>query len=123
MSSRDRVIVLEMARALLRDIQDIQQRGAGYYSTAPFVERYNRLVGKTQAIFADTQSALLDTFVPVDDTKSVDPADKMKTTQRVIVEVGQLIAFMESIMREEEGEVPPPLDPNASATGAPGSAD
>ena len=35
----DRTILVEMARTLLRDIQDIQQRGAGYYTTTPFVER------------------------------------------------------------------------------------
>lgn len=96
----DRAILVEMSKTLLRDIQEIQQRGAGYYSTAPFVDRYNALAAKAQAIFADTDSRLLDTFQPVADNPSKDPMDKMKTTQRVIVELGQLLAFMESVLRE-----------------------
>ena len=96
----DRTILVEMTKTLLRDIQEIQQRGAGYYTTAPFVDRYNGLAEKARLIFADTSSQLLDTFTPVQDTTSVDPMDKMKTTQRVIVELGQLLAFMEATIRE-----------------------
>ncbi len=107
----DRTILIEMARALLRDIQEIQQRGAGYYTTAPFVDRYNSLFEKARTIFADTKSQLLDTFAAVEDTTSVDPMDKMKTTQRVIVELGQLLAFMEAVVREH----PTPDEAQASA--------
>lgn len=103
----DRDILVEMARALLRDIQEIQQRGAGYYTTAPFVARYNQLVEKARQIYADSDSILLDTFGPVEDTTSVDPADKMKVTQVVIVEAGQLIAFMESVIRHSEQTAAP----------------
>lgn len=109
----DRSILVEMARTLLQDIQEIQQRGAGYYSTTPFVQRYNMLIGKAQTIFADSQSQLLDTFTPVEDTTSVDPMDKMKTTQKVIVELNQLLAFMEAVIRETDipTAVPPAEDP------------
>lgn len=96
----DRVILVAMAHTLLKDTQEIQQRGAGYYTTAPFVQRYNTLIENARTIFADTDSQLLDTFTPVEDTTSVDPMDKMKTTQRVIVELGQLLAFMEAALRE-----------------------
>ncbi len=96
----DRAILVEMTKTLLRDIQEIQQRGAGYYTTAPFVDRYNALAAKAQVIFSETDSRLLDTFQPVEDTTSKDPMDKMKTTQRVIVELGQLLAFMESVLQE-----------------------
>jgi len=100
----DRAILFQMAKQLLKDITEIQQRGAGYYSTAPFVNRYNQLVDKAKIIYADSHSVLLDTFNTIEDTKSVDPMDKMKVTQRVIVELGQLLAFMESVHREETGK-------------------
>jgi hypothetical protein len=94
--------LLSMARAFRTDIQDIQQKGAGYYSCDPFVKRYNKLLAKARELFAGGQTALLDSFDELEDTKSVDPTDKMKVTQRVIIELGQLIAFMESIINQEE---------------------
>ena len=96
----DRKVLLAMLKALITDIQNIQQKGAGYYSAAPFVEKYNRVLGKVIKIF-EGQSVLLDTFAEIEDTKSVDPADKMKTTQRVMIELGQLIAFLEASMDEK----------------------
>ena len=97
----DKKILLSMLRALSTDIQNIQQRGAGYYSTTPFVEKYNKLVDKAKKIFAEG-SVLLDAFSEVEDVKSVDPADKMKTTQEVVIELSQLIAFIQASMKEEE---------------------
>jgi hypothetical protein len=93
--------LLSMARVFRTDIQDIQQRGAGYYSCEPFVTRYNKLLAKSRELFSDEQAVLLDSFDEVEDTKSVDPADKMKVTQRVLIELGQLIAFMESVIGQE----------------------
>lgn len=98
--------LLAMARTFRVDTQDIQQRGAGYYSCGPFVVRYNKLLAKTKDLFVD-DSRLLDTFDEVEDTKSVDPADKMKVTQRVLIELGQLISFIESKIAQEEGRTPP----------------
>lgn len=97
----DKKILLAMLKVLVIDIQNIQQKGAGYYSAAPFVEKYNRVLEKVVKIF-EGQSDLLDTFSKIEDTKSVDPADKMKTTQRVLIEVGQLIAFLEASMKEKK---------------------
>lgn len=94
--------LLTMSRVFRNDIQDIQQRGAGYYSCTPFVTRYNKLLSKARELFVNDQTVLLDSFDEVEDTKSVDPADKMKVTQRVLIELGQLIAFMESIISQEE---------------------
>ena len=94
--------LLSMARVFRTDIQDIQQRGAGYYSCEPFVNRYNKLLSKSRELFADEQAALLDSFDEVEDTKSVDPADKMKVTQRVLIELGQLIAYIESKIGQEK---------------------
>ncbi len=102
--------LLAMARTFRVDTQDIQQRGAGYYSCGPFVVRYNKLLAKTKDLFVD-DSRLLDTFDEVEDTKSVDPADKMKVTQRVLIELGQLISFIESKIAQEEGRAPGQTEP------------
>ena len=96
--------LLSMARAFRTDTQDIQQRGAGYYSCDPFVSRYNKLLAKAHDLFDESRSALLGSFDEVESTPSVDPSDKMKVTQRVLIELGQLIAFMESVIAQEEGE-------------------
>ncbi len=94
--------LLAMARTFRNDIQDIQQKGAGYYSCSPLVTRYNKLLSKARELFANDQSIILESFEEVEDTKSVDPADKMKVTQRVLIELGQLNAFMESVISQEE---------------------
>jgi hypothetical protein len=94
--------LLLMARTLKIDTQDIQQRGAGYYSCGPFVTRYNKLLAKARQLYAQDQTVLLDSFEELEDTKSVDPADKMKVAQRVLIELGQLISFMESVIAQEE---------------------
>jgi hypothetical protein len=101
-SIEEKKTLLSMARAFRMDIQDIQQKGAGYYSCAPFVSRYNKLLSMAKKLFTEDQNVVLDSFDEVDDTTSVDPADKMKMTQRVIIELGQIIAFMESIIGQEE---------------------
>lgn len=97
--------LLSMGRVFRTDIQDIQQRGAGYYSCGPFVNRYNKLLAKARELFGTTQTMLLDSFDEVEDIASVDPSDKMKVTQRVIIELGQLIAFMESNIKQEETRI------------------
>ncbi len=109
--------LLAMARTFRNDIQDIQQKGAGYYSCSPLVTRYNKLLSKARELFADAQSVILDSFEEVEDTKSVDPADKMKVTQRVLIELGQLNAFMESVISQEEqrrGEQAKPQTPEVA---------
>ncbi len=99
----DRRVLLRMLQALLRDIQNISQRGAGYYTNSPFIDRYNRLLEVAKSSMTG-QSEFLKTFVPLEGTSSVDPADKMKVTQRVVVEAGQLIAFVEESLADAAGE-------------------
>ena len=91
-------VLLKMVKTLAVDLQNIQQRGAGYYSAAPFVDRYNRLLEKTRIIFEKEDNVLIATFPNLEDTSSVDPSDKMKVIQKVIIEVGQLIAYIEAGM-------------------------
>ena len=96
--------LLSMARTFRTDIQDIQQKGAGYYSCDPFVSRHNKLLSKARELFAGSRSAILDSFDEIESTASVDPADKMKITQLVLIELGQLIAFMESVIGQQEAK-------------------
>jgi len=109
---KEKKTLLAMARIFRTDIQDIQQKGAGYYSCAPFVNRYNKLLSKARELFGEDQAAILDSFDEVEDTGSVDPADKMKVTQRVLIELGQLIALMESTIAQAEGERREPIRPS-----------
>ena len=100
-STEAKKTLLAMARVFRTDIQDIQQKGAGYYSCDPFVSRYNKLLSKARELFAKEQTIVLDSFEEQQNITSVDPSDKMKVTQQVIIELGQLIAFMESIIHQE----------------------
>ena len=100
--------LLSMSCVFRTDIQDIQQKGAGYYSCDPFVNRYNKLLSKARELFDQTHGAILESFEEVEDTSSVDPGDKMRVTQRILIELGQLIAFMESIIGQEEAGPPTP---------------
>ncbi|MCK4326645.1 hypothetical protein KAW55_07820 [bacterium] len=91
----EKKVLLKMIKTLVNDLQNIQQRGAGYYTPEPFIQRYNRLLEKAKEIFKK-DTILMDTFSPIEDIASVDPADKMKATQKVVIEAGQLIAYIEA---------------------------
>ena len=93
----EKKVLLQMVKTLINDLHNIQQRGAGYYSADPFVQRYNKLLEKAGQIFKE-DTILLDTFSPIEGVASVDPADKMKVTQKVAIEVGQLIAYIEACL-------------------------
>ncbi len=93
----DKKILLQMLRTLYDDVANIQQKGAGYYSTGPFVERYNKLLDRAKKIFGD-ETDMLEIFDAVEDTKSVDPADKSKTAQKVALELNQLITFVKEVL-------------------------
>ena len=87
-----------MLKALVQDAEQTRERGAGYYSSTPFVERYNKLLHNTLAQLQEEKSSLLETFSPLGDTTSLDPADKMKVLGKLIVEANQLIAYIESLV-------------------------
>ncbi|MDP8214439.1 MAG: hypothetical protein RAO92_07215 [Candidatus Euphemobacter frigidus] len=94
-TSRDeRMILLGMIRTLLNDLKTIQQLGAGYYDSGSFISRYNKLLEVARDLFPG--SRMMETFSPIEYVKSVDPVDKMKMTQKVLIEGGQLISLIES---------------------------
>ncbi len=96
----EKKVLLSMLRTLRDDVENIQQKGAGYYSTGPFVERYNKLLGRLRKLFSG-ETDMLEIFSDIEDTKSVDPADKSKIAQKIAMELNQLITFIDSAMREE----------------------
>ncbi len=91
-------ILLGMLRALLNDLKTIQQLGAGYYDSASFISRYNKLLEVARELLPD--SRLMGTFSPIETSASVDPVEKMKATQKVLIEGGQLISLIQSVLGE-----------------------
>jgi hypothetical protein len=97
-------VLLGMLRTLLNDLKTIQQLGAGYYDTGSFIKRYNKLLEVARELFPS--SRLLETFSAIENIRSVDPVDKMKMTQQVIIEGGQLISLIQTslVQNPESGD-------------------
>ncbi len=93
-------VLLGMLRALLNDLKTIQQLGAGYYDSASFISRYNKLLEVARDLLPD--SRLMGTFSPIEAAPSVDPVEKMKATQKVLIEGGQLISLIRSVLGEKD---------------------
>ncbi len=94
-------ILLEMLEAFLQEARDTQHLGSGYYTCLPFIERYNKLLKKVKEILPEGKG-ILDTFSALDESVPTDPLEKTKVMEKIIVESGQLIAFLKSIMDKEE---------------------
>lgn len=98
MSRAEREILLKMIRTLLGDLQTIQQRGAGYFDCDSFISRYNKLLEASFDLLPD--SRLMATFSPLPPFQSVDPADKIKMLQKVLIEGDQLASLIESSLQK-----------------------
>mgnify|MGYP000253427763 CR=1 FL=1 len=94
-------MLLEMLVALLQEARDTQHLGSGYYTCSPFIERYNKLLGKVKEILPEEKS-ILDTFSPLEDAVLTDPLSKSKVMEKIIVETGQLIAFLKSAIEKKK---------------------
>ncbi len=94
MSWDEREVLLKMIRTLLSDLQTIQQRGAGYFDCDSFISRYNKLLDVSLDLLPD--SRLMATFSPLPPLQSVDPADKIKMMQKVLIEGDQLASLIEA---------------------------
>ena len=62
MGETENRVLLKMLKTLRNDLQIIEQKGAGYYSCSPFIDRYNKLLDRTKEIFSDEAGGLLKTF-------------------------------------------------------------
>ena len=94
MSPDEKETLLGMLRTLLADLHAIQQRGAGYFDCDSFISRYNKLLEVSREILPG--SRLLATFSPLPELRSVDPADKIKMMQKVLIEGDQLSSLIEA---------------------------
>jgi hypothetical protein len=103
MASKQEKTLHRMLKMLLGDLRDLEHRGAGYYSVAPYADRYNKLLNHVRAIFPD-DADLLASFEEMKPPSSSDPAAKVKAVEQLIVEIGQLIAFVEASLEEQPKE-------------------
>jgi len=84
-----------MLRALLKEMDYVQSQGAGYYSCSPFAKRFNKLAAEAARSLGEDNS-LMRSFEPLDETDPKDTADKSKRLLGIRIEIGQLIALLES---------------------------
>lgn len=97
----ERQILIKMLKQLLEDMMVLHQQGAGYYSTLPIVRRYNKLLGEAKRLFP-SDNGLITTFDDLEEQDPNDPSEKMKVIQGIRVEIGQLIAIVESVDEEDD---------------------
>jgi hypothetical protein len=103
MASKQEKTLHRMLQMLLGDLRDLEHRGAGYYSVVPYADRYNKLLNQVRTIYPD-DADLLATFEEMKPPSSSDPAIKVKAVEQLIVEIGQLIAFIEASFDEQPKE-------------------
>ena len=97
MSLRD--TLMEMLHKLLDDMLTLHQQGAGYYSCKPFIRRFNKLLNQARTLFPD-EHGLIETFDEAEEVDPKDPSEKMKIVQGLRVEIGQLLALLDSTRDE-----------------------
>ncbi len=95
--------IIAMLKQLLEDMAVLHQQGAGYYSCLPIIDRYNKLLRQTRTLF-DSSDTLITTFDEQEADDPEEPAYKMKIVQAISIEVGQLIALLESLEPEAGAE-------------------
>ena len=81
----------------------VQSQGAGYYTCSPFAQRFNKLVIQAKRL-PEGQSGLIETFEHLDEKDPKDPGDKSKVLLAIRIEIGQLIALLESTQPEQKEE-------------------
>jgi hypothetical protein len=95
-----RKTLVRMLNQLVEDMQAIHQQGAGYYSCVPFARRFNKLLGQAVLLFPADANGLIGTFEEWPENDAKDPGEKYATVQGIRLEVGQLIALLESVKEE-----------------------
>ena len=91
--------MIRMLGQLLKEMDVVQSQVAGYYTCAPFAKRFNRLLGQARAVAGDADG-LMSTFEPLAESDPKDPGEKIKALLEIRIEVGQLIALLDSIHEE-----------------------
>ena len=91
--------LVQMLHQLLKELEIVTSQGAGYYTCAPFAERFNKLLGEARKLFPGSDG-MMGTFedMPIVDPK--DPADKSKVLLGIRIETTQLITLLETTAEE-----------------------
>ncbi len=90
-----REALMSMLHQLLKEMDYVQSQGAGYYTCAPFAQRFNKLTVQAARMLGE-DNALVQSFEPIDESDPKDPADKSKRLLGIRIEIGQLIALLEA---------------------------
>lgn len=93
--------LLNMLRGLLKEMDYVQSQGAGYYSCSPFAKRFNKLATEASRCLGP-ENALMQTFEPLEEADPKDTAEKSKRLLGIRIEIGQLIALLESTRPKTE---------------------
>ncbi len=96
-----RTSLIHMLKGLREEMHVIQQQGAGYYSCTPMARRYNKLLEQARRLFPEADG-LIGTFDEIEETDPKDPADKMKVSQSIRLEIGQLLTLLESAEEQKK---------------------
>jgi hypothetical protein len=95
--------LISMLHQLLKEMDYVQSQGAGYYTCTPFARRFNKLSVQASR-FLGEGNLLMESFEALDEADPKDPADKSKRLLGIRIEIGQLIALLEST-QPDTGEV------------------
>jgi len=87
--------LISMLHQLLKEMDYVQSQGAGYYTCTPFARRFNKLVAQASRLLGE-DNLLMESFEVLDEGDPKDPADKSKRLLGIRIEIGQLIALLES---------------------------
>jgi hypothetical protein len=87
--------LMKMLARLLEDMSVMQQHGTGYYSVAALANRYNKLLAEARSIVG-LSNGLMKTFENLPEIDPKDPGEKTKVVISIRIEIGQLLALLES---------------------------
>ena len=91
-----RKTLVSMLQQLLKEMEIVSSQGSGYYTCAPFAQRYNKLLGQARLLFS-SGDGIITTFEPLVESDPKDPADKGKVLLAIRVESSQLITLLQSL--------------------------
>ena len=90
-----------MLHQLRSEMDVVQSQGAGYYTCTPFARRFNKLLAQSR-ILLQSDNGLVETFEDLNEADPKDPGEKLKVLLAIRIEIGQLIALLESATPESE---------------------
>jgi hypothetical protein len=93
-------VLVAMLRQLLKEMEIVTSQGAGYYTCAPFAQRYNKLLKQARSFLPG--SGVIESFDNLGEEDPKDPADKSKALLGVRIEITQLVTLLETVGKEDE---------------------